>query len=119
MLRIADATDPGRTNAIDPNISPFFKRGGKLLTYVGLADGLIPAGSTIWYYEYVKQVLQDKKLDDHYRMFEIPGMGHCRGGNAAWNFGGPGQRVDGTSTGSSFDSKHDMILAMIDWVSRD
>lgn len=78
LIRIADATDPGQTNAIDPNIAPFFKRGGKLITYVGMADGLIPSGSSVWYHEYVKQTLQDKKLDDSFRFFEIPGMGHCR-----------------------------------------
>lgn len=83
LLRIADATDPGQTNAIDPNISPFFKRGGKLITYVGLADTLIPSGSSIWYHEYVKQTLQDKNLDDHFRFFTVPGMGHCRGVSAA------------------------------------
>lgn len=43
LIKIADATDPGQTNAIDGNIKPFLKR-GKLLTYVGLADTLSQSG---------------------------------------------------------------------------
>ena len=48
LLHLADGTDPGQTNAIDGYIQPFFNRGGKLLTYVGLSDDLIPPGSSIW-----------------------------------------------------------------------
>ena len=48
LVAIADATDPGQANAIEGDLAPFFVRGAKLLTYVGLADTLIPAGSTIW-----------------------------------------------------------------------
>ncbi|GAA5838204.1 hypothetical protein JCM9279_004155 [Rhodotorula babjevae] len=121
LIDIADATDPGQTNAINPNISSFLKH-GKLLTYVGLADGLIPAGLTIWYYEQVRKALGfPENLHDSYRMFTMPGMGHCRGGPGAFNFGGPGQRqvsLGGGSTGSRFDAKHDMVLAMIDWVEK-
>ncbi|BGP41559.1 hypothetical protein JCM10449v2_005550 [Rhodotorula kratochvilovae] len=121
LLTIADETDPGQTNAINPNIQPFLKH-GKLLTYVGLADGLIPSGLTIWYYEQVRKALgYPEDLNDSYRLFTVPGMGHCRGGSGADNFGGPGQRplsAGGASTGSSFDAKHDMVLAMIDWVEK-
>jgi feruloyl esterase len=42
LTAIGDATDPGQTNAINPNLRPFFKRGGKLLQYHGFADPLIP-----------------------------------------------------------------------------
>ncbi|CCO35273.1 putative feruloyl esterase B-1 [Rhizoctonia solani AG-1 IB] len=41
LTAIADTTDPGHSNAIDPNLKPFFKRGGKLLQYHGFADPLI------------------------------------------------------------------------------
>ncbi|KAL8283907.1 hypothetical protein RQP46_005339 [Phenoliferia psychrophenolica] len=121
LLKIADATDPGQTNAIDGYISSFLKR-GKLLTYVGMADTLIPSGSSIWYYEHVRESLKyPKHLGDSYRLFAVPGMNHCSGGNAAYNFGGPGQRADvlnGTSQSSTFDKKHDMILALIDWTEK-
>ncbi|GAA6002650.1 hypothetical protein JCM10207_007610 [Rhodosporidiobolus poonsookiae] len=120
LVQVALDTDPGKTNADEPNIEPFFKRGGKLWTYVGLADTLIPTGSTLLYYEQVREALgYPDDLGDHYRMFTIPGMGHCRGGAAAYNFGGPGQRPEilgGLGQSTKFDEEHDMILAMIDWV---
>ncbi|GAA5981994.1 hypothetical protein JCM5350_000606, partial [Sporobolomyces pararoseus] len=57
LIKIADETDPGQTNAIDGNLKPFIDNGGKLITYVGLADTLIPTGPTIWYYEHVRKTL--------------------------------------------------------------
>jgi feruloyl esterase len=44
LLPLADEID--KTNAIDGYIAPYLKR-GKLLTYVGMADTLIPSGSTL------------------------------------------------------------------------
>lgn len=69
LVKIADETDPGQTNAIKADISPYFKRNGKLLTYVGMADGLIPAGLTLWYYEQVRKAVPKKLFEDHYAMF--------------------------------------------------
>ncbi|BGP21360.1 feruloyl esterase-like protein [Rhodotorula toruloides] len=121
LLAIADSTDPGMTNAWNPNIQRFLKK-GKLITYVGLADTLIPTGSTIGYYERVRSALgQPKNFNDAYRLFTVPGMWHCSGGPGAYNFGGPGQRqlvLGGVGQGSSFDASHDMILSIIDWVEK-
>lgn len=44
-VEIADKTNPGGSTADNYNISPYFKRGGKLIHYVGTADQLIPYGS--------------------------------------------------------------------------
>lgn len=42
ITAIGDATDPGLGNAVNPNLNPFFQRGGKLLQYHGTADQNIP-----------------------------------------------------------------------------
>ncbi|GAA5936110.1 uncharacterized protein JCM15063_002712 [Sporobolomyces koalae] len=119
LIKIADETDPGQTNAIDGDISPFLKR-GKLITYVGLADTLIPTGSTLWYYEHVRKTLgYPSNLGDAYRLFTVPGMGHCSGGPGAYNFGAASQKplaLGGTGQSSTFDKEHDMVLALLDWV---
>ncbi|GAA5869357.1 hypothetical protein JCM16303_000440 [Sporobolomyces ruberrimus] len=119
LIKIADETDPGQTNAIEGDISAFLKH-GKLMTYVGMADTLIPTGSTIWYYEHVRKTLgYPSNLDDSYRLFEVPGMAHCSGGFGAYNFGGASQKplaLGGAGQSSSFDKEHDMVLAMIDWI---
>ncbi|QRV94818.1 feruloyl esterase B [Ceratobasidium sp. AG-Ba] len=121
LTAIGDATDPGQTNAIDPNLKPFFSRGGKLLQYHGFADFLIPSGSSIWYYEHVRSYFKNADLSNNYRLFMLPGVGHCSGGAGADSFGGPGQL--GTSQGAggqslTFDAQHDMILATIEWVEK-
>jgi hypothetical protein len=42
ITTIAEATNPGGIIAMNPNLYPYFQRGGKVLEYHGLADGFIP-----------------------------------------------------------------------------
>jgi len=68
-------------NATDPNMEPFFSRGGKLLIYQGWSDPRVPALQTINYY---KSVVEKRggaaKASNSVRLFVAPGMGHCGGG---------------------------------------
>lgn len=57
LVRTGDVTNPGNTIAGNPDLSPFFKRGGKLLHYVGGADFLIPTNTSHVYYEKVRSKL--------------------------------------------------------------
>ncbi|KAK4054366.1 hypothetical protein OIO90_003599 [Microbotryomycetes sp. JL221] len=121
LIDIADATDPGQTNAIKADLSPYFKSGGKLWTYTGFSDTLIPSGMTPWYYEEVRKVVPKKLFDDSFQMFMVPGMAHCRGGVSASSFGGPGQRstqLKGVSLPAKDDVEHDMVRSMIEWVEK-
>ncbi|KAL4768872.1 Tannase/feruloyl esterase [Aspergillus nidulans var. acristatus] len=59
----------------DPDLSEFNKRGGKLLSFHGLADPMIPSKGTRSYYEAVAQ--RDPEVRNYYRLFEAPGLGHC------------------------------------------
>ncbi|SDA03118.1 BZ3500_MvSof-1268-A1-R1_Chr11-1g03313 [Microbotryum saponariae] len=118
LLKIADDTDPGQTNAIDPDIGAFLKR-NKLMTYVGLADNFIPAGTTLLYHDRVKAKLGN--VDHSFRHFAVPGMLHCGGGNGAYHLGQASQRdisLGGSAQSASFTAKDDMILALIAWVEK-
>ncbi|WYZ33911.1 hypothetical protein EsH8_I_000187 [Colletotrichum jinshuiense] len=69
----------------DPDLSAFRARGGKIVGYHGLADGIITPGSTLHYYDAVTSL--DADVHDFYRMFLAPGLGHCFGGNGVFPAG--------------------------------
>jgi feruloyl esterase len=64
----------------DPNLQPFFSRGGKLLIYQGWADPNVSPRSPLLYYDRVVKAVGQKLVDEGMRLFYAPGMGHCGGG---------------------------------------
>ncbi len=74
-------------DANDPNLKPFFAHKGKLILYHGWADPAIAPGNSINYYEsVVKNLGGEKKAADDVRLFMVPGMGHCGGGEGPNDF---------------------------------
>ncbi|KAH6658969.1 Tannase/feruloyl esterase [Truncatella angustata] len=63
----------------DADLRAFQAEGGKMITYHGLADGLIPTGGTVDYYDRVLKVTPNAQ--DYFRFFEVPGLAHCSGGS--------------------------------------
>lgn len=87
----------------EPDLTAFRNAGGKILSYHGLvslifplqghakfergeteltlfqADPAIPPKGTRSYHEAVASVIPD--VNDFFRVFEVPGLGHCSGGN--------------------------------------
>ncbi|KAF6823760.1 tannase and feruloyl esterase [Colletotrichum plurivorum] len=59
----------------DPDLRAFRDAGGKLVTFHGLADGIIPTAATEEYYKAVAGVSPDVR--DFYRYFEVPALNHC------------------------------------------
>jgi Tannase and feruloyl esterase len=85
-------------DATNPDLSGFMARGGKLIQYHGWADPQISPGTSVAYYQSVVEKMGPAKVQQNYRLFMVPGMAHCGGG-------------DGTS---SFD----MLAAMEQWVEQ-
>ncbi|CAE6475734.1 unnamed protein product, partial [Rhizoctonia solani] len=121
LLQIADETNPGDISAMNPDLRPFFDRGGKLMQFHGFGDPLIPSGSSIVYYENARSFFNHTDLADSYNLFMVPGMAHCSDGPGANAFGASNQRdvsLGGAGQPLKFDAEHDMILATIDWVEK-
>jgi len=76
----------GIMDAIDPDLRPFFRHGGKLLQYHGWSDQAVAPKNSVNYYESVLMKLSDMRVDDSYRLFMVPGMGHCTGGEGTSSF---------------------------------
>jgi feruloyl esterase len=74
-------------NSSNTNLKPFFDRGGKLLMYHGWADPGIPAGNSVEYYaEVVNGVGGAARASSSIRLFMLPGVGHCGGGDGPSTF---------------------------------
>jgi hypothetical protein len=90
-------------DATNPDISPFLLRGGKLILWHGLYDGLPRAPDTIDYYQTMSRVtgaqLEARRSSlattDGARLFLVQGVAHCSGGPGADTF--------------------DMVSALDDW----
>lgn len=67
----------GNINTDNPDLSAFRKRGGKLLTWHGMADEVIPAQGTVHYYQSVAKELGGiDEVRAFWRLFLVPGLGH-------------------------------------------
>ena len=74
----------GFVDAVDPDLSKFKAHGGKLLLYAGWGDTTITPENTVLYYENLKKKMGPQ--DDFVRLFMVPGMAHCRGGDGPNTF---------------------------------
>jgi feruloyl esterase len=88
-VRFGDTKAGAVLNATNPDLRSFRAEGGKLLQYHGWGDPAISALSSVEYYESVRSFLSrfpdgrsktSGPITDFYRLFMVPGMGHCGGG---------------------------------------
>jgi len=109
-------------DSTSPDLRTFRAHGGKLIQYHGWGDPAISPLNSIEYYENVRSFLgkypdprsdSSKPVQDFYRLFLVPGMGHCAGGLGPNDFG----NVGGPAT-SSPDPDHDVLSALERWVEK-
>jgi Tannase and feruloyl esterase. len=129
LITLAESLDPGNATvsltALTSSLRTFARRGGKLLLWHGLADGLIPAKSTHLLYNLTSSMLGSDLVHSFMRLFLIPGLQHCwntpEESNAPWAIGGAYQAVMmGTSEwsvpGFEGDKRFDALEGLIKWV---
>jgi feruloyl esterase len=72
---------------LDANLSAFARHGGKLLLYHGWADQQVAPGSSVEFYQnVVKTSPKPAESANWVRLFMVPGMGHCQGGEGPDQF---------------------------------
>ncbi|MBD0694615.1 tannase/feruloyl esterase family alpha/beta hydrolase [Streptomyces sp. CBMA123] len=78
VLRTARAEYDQVIGTRDADLSAFRDAGGKLLSWHGDSDQLIPTAGTVDYRERVEARMGGaRKVDDFYRLFLAPGVDHC------------------------------------------
>jgi pimeloyl-ACP methyl ester carboxylesterase len=82
------------------NLSSFTAHGGKLIFYHGMSDPWFSALDTLRYYERLSADHHSPGLLSNWsRLFLVPGMGHCSGGEATLD-------------------RFDMLSAIVGWVEK-
>ncbi|MBK8050391.1 MAG: tannase/feruloyl esterase family alpha/beta hydrolase [Anaerolineales bacterium] len=95
QLRTVGAT----YNATNPDLTAFVEHGGKLILYHGWADPAIPPFGTVAYYQAVQDTMGGLEATQEFaRLYMVPGMFHCSGGDAP--------------------SQFDMLTPIQDWVEK-
>jgi feruloyl esterase len=86
-VALIDAKLFGTLNAINPDLSDFKKRGGKLIVYHGWSDPGVMPQQTLDYWNSVRAFAGKSTggdggayTDEFARLYMLPGVGHCRGG---------------------------------------
>ncbi len=102
-VALADTSDGALGNAVDPNIGPFLKAGGKLLLFAGWNDAAYAVTLDIDYYKAVVSKFGDQARDS-VRLFMVPDIGTC-----------PDERVDFVTQPRPGAKTHTIdILSMIE-----
>jgi feruloyl esterase len=83
----AEVQDANTLNALNPDLRAFFRQGGKLIQYHGWSDPQISPGVSPQYYESViSRIGNLATVKRSHRLFMVPGMAHCSGGDGADRF---------------------------------
>ena len=100
-------------DSTDPDLSAFYKRGGKMIVTIGTDDTLASPGSQMDYYQSVLDKMGRDTVDAFARFFVIPQVGHGLSGRSNATTG------DGKSVPAfAIPNQYDRTALITAWVER-
>lgn len=103
-LRVVASGLTEKIDAVDPNLQAAKASGAKIFQYHGWADPLVVPAISWKYYDAVLSTIGEAETKEFYKLYMIPGAGHCGGGIGC------------------FDNQSDlsvMFEALVEWVEND
>jgi feruloyl esterase len=100
-------------DATNPDLSAFYKRGGKIMLTVGTQDFIASSGAQLDYYQSLINKMGQKKLDKFARLYVVPQGGHGLSGRS-YKMNGDGDTVEVKNIPAP--NSNDKIDMIISWV---
>ncbi len=101
-------------DATNPDLSAFYKRGGKIIITSGLMDNLASDGAQLDYYQSLIDKMGRPKVDEFARLFVVPHGGHGLSGKG-YNMNGEGKGVRAKNIAApSGDDNLDMLVSWVE-----
>lgn len=101
-------------DATNPDLSTFFKHGGKIILTIGTQDFIASSGAQLDYYQSLIDKMGQKKLDKFARLYVVPQAGHGLSGKS-YKMNGDGKTVEVKNIPSPNSSdKMDMIISWVE-----
>jgi hypothetical protein len=100
-------------DSTNPDLSAFYKRGGKLIVAIGTNDTLASPGAQLDYYQSVIKKMSRKKVDKFARFFVLPQTGHGLSGTN-YSVDGDGKSIPAAPIPNTFSR----LNLLVDWVEK-
>ncbi|OTA99242.1 hypothetical protein M426DRAFT_325327, partial [Hypoxylon sp. CI-4A] len=114
-MEFAIKVNPGQVNAAETDLSGFYNRGGKIISYHGRNDETVTSALSERFFTKVQSTLNLtlEEQQSFYRLFFLPGMHHCSRGLGAWSIGNAQKYPYDKAL---LDPEHNALLALVEWV---
>ncbi len=100
-------------DSTNPDLSEFYKNGGKIIITIGTMDNIASPGAQLDYYQSLLDKLGRKTIDKFARLYVVPQAGHGLSGKA-YKVNGEGKDVEGKNIVSP--NGDDNMNMLMNWV---